>query len=224
MSRLLSALPGIAVFASSVLFASSGLSDDTKSGSKLTKGIAVPSNLGFSTNISPDAQAATIIFDNLGVTIDPAKKSAAAASNQTAIKTKVATLNIPYSTDQRSVSMTMDLRGVADVDSSASARLIACVGDKTHVVSLVKSKAEKLELKGNLKIAVAEEQFSSQMFDWQDRVEFTVQTHASKPVMQVTLFLVVEHDTDTSDAGAASLWIDSLDLEIVKPGKAAYKR
>jgi hypothetical protein len=196
---------------------------DASPGSGLGKEVRVPSNLGFSTNFSPDAQAATIIFDNLHVEVGPAKKGAAGAHNQTAIRTKVATLNIPYKTDQRSVTMTMDVRGFADVDSAASARLVVCAGDTTKVLALSAGKAKKVELKGKCKGTIAEEQPGAQFDDWEDRVEFTVQTHAAKPVLQITLFLLVEHDTDAADTGGALLVVDSLDLEIAAPGKAAYR-
>jgi hypothetical protein len=59
--------------------------------------------------------------------------------------------------------------------------------------------------------------------DFQDRVEFTVSKHSAKPVLQITLFLLVEHDTDTADAGGALLVVDSLDLEIHKTGKGILK-
>lgn len=195
---------------------------DVVPGSELGKGILVPSNLGIATNVSPDAQAATIIFDNLFVEISSARKGAAATHNQTAIQSKVATLHIPYKTDQRSVKMTMDLRGFTDIDSAASARLVACVGNKTEVVNLLAGKAKKLELKGKSKSEFTAEHPETQYGDWQHRIEFTVQTHADKPVLQITLFLLVEHDTDTADAGSSLLAVDSLDLEIAKSGKAAY--
>ena len=172
----------------------------------------------------PTAQAATILFDNLIVDVSPAQKGAAATHNQTAIQSKVATLHIPYKTDQRSVKMTMDLRGFADVDSAASARLVACVGDKTEVVDLSADKAKKVELKGKSKCAMTEEHPDAQFGDWHNRIEFTVQTHAAKPVLQVTLFLLVEHDTATADAGGALLAVDSLDLEIAKPSKGSYTK
>lgn len=213
MSRSILALFVVAVLATSIPVA------DVVSGSELGKGIRVPSNLGFTTNVSDDGQAATIIFDNLIVEISPTQKSAAATHNQTAIQTKVATLNLPYKTDQRSVTMTMDLRGFADTDSAASARLVACAGDKTTVVDL---STDKVKLKGKSKCALKAEHAEAQFGDWQDRVEFTVQTHAEEPVLQITLFLLVEHNTDAPDAGGALLAVDSLDLEIAKSEKAAY--
>ncbi|HQX48616.1 MAG TPA: hypothetical protein PLY87_03710 [Planctomycetaceae bacterium] len=86
------------IFASFIVavLVTSMLATDAVPGSEFGKEIRVPSNLGFSTNVSPDAQAATILFDNLFVEVSPALKGAAATFNQTAIQTKVATLNIPY--------------------------------------------------------------------------------------------------------------------------------
>ncbi len=216
MSRSILSLFGVAVLAASVLAA------EPQSKSELGNEIRVPSNLGFATNISPDKQAATIIFDNLLVEVSPAKKGTAGTLNQTAIQTKAATLNIPYKTDQRSVTMTMDIRGFADVSTAASARLVACVGDTTKVVELT-DKEMKVELKGKVKCATSTDHPDAQFGDWQDRIKFTVQTHAAKPVLQVTLFLLVEHDTDAADAGSALLAVDSMDLEIAKPAKAVYE-
>ncbi len=210
----------IFVLLGTVALAVSAQAAEAQRGSELGKEIRVPTNLGIATNFSPDGQAATVIFDNLYVEVSPARKGAAFTLNQTATQTKVATLNIPYTTDQRSVKMTMDLRGFADVDSAATARLVACVGDKTAVVDL---STDTVELKGELKSELTAENAEAKFGDWQDRIEFTVQTHAAKPVLQITLFLLVEHNTDAADAGGALLAVDSLDLEIAKAGKASYK-
>ncbi len=192
-------------------------------GSELGKEVSVPANLGFATNFSPDQQAATVLFDNLLIEISPAQKGTTATHNQTAIQTKVATLNVPYKTDQRSVTMTMDLRGFADAGPAATVRLVACVGGTTHVVDLSGENAKKIKLKGKSKCLATEEHLDTQFGDWQDRIEFTAQTHAAKPVLQVTLFLLVERDTDAADAGGALLAVDSLDLEISKSAKAKYQ-
>lgn len=216
MSRSILSLISVAFLGASLVAA------EPKLGSELGKEVRVPSNLGFSTNVSPDAHAATILFDNLIVEVSPAQKGAAATHNQTAIQSKVATLHIPYKTDLRSVKMTMDLRGFADVDPAATVRLVACVGDRTEVVDLSADKAKKVELKGKVKCILTKEYPDAQFGDWQSRIAFTVQTHAANPVLQVTLFLLFEHDTDAADAGGALLAVDSLDLEIAKPGKAAY--
>lgn len=217
MSRSIPALFIVAALATCMSAA------EVSPGSGLGKDVRAPSNLSFSTNISDDAQAATILFGNLLVEVSPAQKGAAGARNQTAVQAKVATLNIPYKTDLRSVTMHMDVRGFANVDSAASARLVACAGGTTKVLALSAEKTKKVEMKGKCKCAMGEEQPDTQFDDWQERIEFTVETHAAKPVLQVTLFLLVEHDTDVADAGGALLAVDSLDLEIAKPGKAAYK-
>ena len=187
--------------------------------SKLHERISVPSNLGFATNISPDGQAATIIFDNLFVGINPAQQGAVETHDHTAIQTKVFTVHIPYSTDQQSVTMLMDLRGFADAGAGADVRLVACAGDTTKVVELSTDEGNLVKLKGTSKDAIAAEHPSMQLGDFRDRVEFTVQTRAAKPVCQITLFLLVEHNTDTTGSGGALLAVDSLDLEIVGPGK-----
>ncbi|HQX48615.1 MAG TPA: hypothetical protein PLY87_03705 [Planctomycetaceae bacterium] len=120
--------------------------------------------------------------------------------------------------------MTLDLRGFADVDAAASARVVVCVGDTTKVVNLSSDKDEKVELKGESKSVLTEEHPDAQFGDWQDRIEFTVQTHAADPVLQVTLLLLVDHDTDATDTGGALLVVDSLDLEMAKSAKAVYKK
>jgi hypothetical protein len=51
-----------------------------------SKGIRVPSNFDFTTDISPDGQAVTMIFSNAMVSLEPARRSRAGVlSNQTAI-------------------------------------------------------------------------------------------------------------------------------------------
>jgi hypothetical protein len=170
--------------------------------STLREGISVPSNIDFTANISPDGQAVSIIFSNVVISIEPARQNQAGViSNQTAIQTKIVTMHIPYSTDQQSVTMIMNLRGFVNADAGADGRLVACAGDTTKVVDL------KHVDQGN----------------FQDTVEFTVQTHAAKPVGQITLFLLVEHDISTDGSGGALLTVDSLDLEIATPGSGTYK-
>jgi len=115
----------------------------------------------------------------------------------------------------------ISLVGIAFLTASV---LVACVGNKTESVNLSAEEGKKVELKGKCKCAMAEQRPDSQFGDWQDRIEFVVQTHAAKPVLQITLLLVVEHDTDTADAGGALLVVDSLDLEISKSANGSYKR
>ena len=217
-------LRSIFVFLGTMVLAVSTWGAEPEHSSALSKKISVPSNLGFSFNVSPDSQAATILFDNLIVDIGPASKGARATQNQTAIQTKLATIHVPYTTEQRSVTMTMDLRGFAQVDSAASARLVACVGDKTQVLKLSADKANKVELKGNCKCVLAEERPDAKFGDWENRVTFTTKVRAAKPVLQITLFLLVEHDTDADGSGGALLAVDSLDLEIAKSTKAAIQQ
>ncbi len=200
------------------------LADDAKPGSKIGKDIRVPANIGFSTNVSPDAQAATLIFDNLYTEVNQTVLGAQGAFNQTANQPKVFTVNVPYSTDQRSVTMHMDLRGYVSVDPGATVRLVACVGDATKVIDVMPVKDKAVKLKGKSKETYATKPASQQSGDFQSRVEFTLQTHAAKPVCQITLFLLAEHETDKADSGGALLVVDSLDLEINKSAKAALKQ
>jgi hypothetical protein len=218
-------LRSIFVFLGAMVLAASTWGAEPEHSSALSKKISVPSNLGFSFNVSPDSQAATILFDNLIVDIGPASQGARTTQNQTAIQTKLATIHVPYTTGQRSVTMNMDLRGFAHVDSGGTARLVACVGDKTQVLKLSADKANKVELKGNCKCVLAEERPDVIFDDWTNRVTFTVQVCAAKPVLQITLFLLVEHDTDADGGGGGALLaVDSLDLEIAKSNKAAIKQ
>jgi hypothetical protein len=217
-------LRSIFVFLGAMVLAASTWAAEPEHSSALSKKISVPSNLGFSLNVSPDSQAATILFDNLIVEIAPASKGVRTTQNQTSIQTKLASIHVPYTTEQRSVTMSMDLRGFAHVDSGGTARLVACVGDKTQVLQLSADKAKKVELKGNCKCVLAEERPDAKFGDWTNRVPFTVQVRAAKPVLQITLFLLVEHDTDADGSGGALLAVDSLDLEIAKSTKAAIKQ
>jgi hypothetical protein len=212
-----------AAIAAFFAMASAAFSDETKPASQLGKDIRVPANNEIATNVSDDAQAATILFDNLVVSVDPALKGSGAVHNQTAIQTKTFTVNVPYTTDQRSVTFTMDLRGYVQHDSGATIRLIACAGDKTKIVHVVPDKAKEVKLKGHSKNTVAAEHPGITLGDFQERIEFTIQKRAAKPIAQITLFLVAEHDTDVADAGGAVLAIDSLDLSIEKSTKAAGK-
>lgn len=183
------------------------------------KGIRIPTNYGFATNISEDGQVAGIIFDNLTAEAQTVTVGGAGTLNQTVLQSKVCTLNLPYTTDQRSVAMFVDVRGFVSQDPGATARLVICAGDTTKSIDLFTEKKEGVKLKGKSK----EEAGASKSGDFQQRVEFTVQTRAKKPVCQITLLLVVEHDTDAADAGGGMLGVDSLDVSIGKGGKAAFK-
>jgi hypothetical protein len=167
-----------------------------------SKGIRVPSNLDFTTDISPDGQAVTIIFSNAMVSLEPARRSRAGVlSNQTAMQTKVVTLQLPYATDLRRVPMVMNLRGFVQAEAGAAGRLVVCAGNRTTVVDLT----------------------HADQGDYHATVEFTVQAHAAESMCQITLVLLVEHDTDTDGSGGAHLTVDSLDLEITMPGQGTYQ-
>lgn len=217
MTRSILGLLGVAVL---VTFA---LAEDAKPGSQFGKDIRVPANIGFATNVSPDGQAATLIFDNLYTEVSPVVQGARGALNQTANQPKVFTVNIPYSTDQRSVTMSLDIRGYASADPGATVRLVACVGDTTKVVDLTMEQGKGVKLKGKSKATLAPKAASPPAGDFQSRVEFTVQTQAAQPVCPITLFLLAEHNTDKADTGGALLVVDSLDLQINKSTKAALK-
>lgn len=118
----------------------------------------------------------------------------------------------------------MDIRGFADAGSGATARLVACAGDSTTVVELASKTDEAVKLKGTSKDAIAADHAGMELGDFESRVTFTVQTHAAKPVCQITLLLVVDRDTDAADSGDALLAVDSLDIQMATPGKAKYQR
>ena len=117
----------------------------------------------------------------------------------------------------------MDLRGAILADAGMDVRLVACAGDTTKVVDLLANPDQAVALRGTSRDAMVATHPSLNWSDFQDRVEFTVQTRAAKPVCQITLFLLVEHNTDITDAEGAVLVVDSMDLEIVTPGKGAFK-
>jgi len=166
--------------------------------SSFLEGIKVPSNLDFTVPpVSP--RGLTVMFSNAEIDIKPAEADRAGIRNQTAIQTKVITLNIPYSSAQPSLQMRLSLQGIMDpvqAEAGVNVRLVVCAADTTRVVNLSPDT-------GGAFI---------------DSFEFTVQPRAVKPVCQVTLFLLVEHDIDTDGAGTAVLTIQTLDMEIVTPG------
>ncbi|MFG0262439.1 MAG: hypothetical protein ACF788_08610 [Novipirellula sp. JB048] len=202
-----------------VAFTPIGVADDSNLASKFGKEVRVPSNLGFSTNISDDGQTLTLIFDNLLVDLRATQQGARATHNQTAIETKVFTVNIPYSTSAKDMQMAMDVRGFLSSDPGATVRLVACAGGATKVVDLCTDKSKGTKLKGDRKKSLMAEYPEYQFGDFQDRVEFTLQPHAKKPVCQVTLLLVVERDTDTAGDGGALMVVDSLDLSFAEPNE-----
>ncbi len=189
---------------STVVLAASAVGAEPGSGSQLSDGISVASNTNLSMTVSPDGQAASIFINNLQVSVAPVTKlddphAKNPIQNQTAIETKTVTLRIPYATDQRSVPMTMTLRGYYNAGAGAVGRLVVCAGGTTKVLDV-----------------------DSDPNGWPKNVEFTVQTHAAHPVLQITLFLVVEHDTDASGGGMAFLNVNTLDLQIGKPRQASF--
>lgn len=217
MSRTILGLLSVAVLATIAV------AEDAKPVTQLGTDIRVPANIGFSTNVSSDHQSAGLKFDNLYTEVNRTVIGSAGALNQTLTQSKVFTVNIPYSTDQQRVTMHMDLRGYASVDPGATVRLIACVGDATQVIDVTPVKDKVVQLKGTSKEALATMPASEQSGNFESRVVFTVQTQAAKPVCPITLFLLAERSTDKADAGGGLLVIDSLDLEINKAAKAAYK-
>jgi hypothetical protein len=178
--------------------------EQTSITSSFLEGIKVPSNLDFTVPaVSP--RALTIMFSNARINIEPAVRGAARTFNQTAIQTKVITLNIPYSSDQPSLLMRLSLLGDIDpvqAEAGVNVRLVVCAADTTRVVNLSPDT-------GDVFI---------------DSFEFTIQPRAVKPVCQITLFLLVEHDIDTDGAGTAWLNIQTLDMEIVTPDTGTFER
>lgn len=212
---------GLFIAAALVAFVSA---EDAKPGSALSNKIRVPANIGFSTSVTQDQQVATLIFDNLFTEVNPVVQGAQGAFNQTSNQSKVFTVNVPYTTDQRSVKMTMDLRGYVSVDPGATVRLIACAGNTTQIVNLTCEDDKTIKLKGESKAALAPQPEHQQSNDYQSRMEFTLQTHSAKPVCQITLFLLAEHETDKADTGGALLTVDSLDLSITPQSDAKLKQ
>ena len=164
--------------------------------SSVLEGIKVPSNLDFAVlPISP--RELTIVFTNARVELGPTGSFV----NQTAIQTKVITLNIPYSSDQPVLEMRLRIQGYAELieaEAGVHFRLVVCAGSMTKVVNATP--------------------------DFSERFEFKVYPRVVNPVCQVTLFLLVEHDIDTHDARGAVLNVDQLDMEIVTPDTGTFMR
>lgn len=218
MSRLMLGLVSV------MMLSGPSLADEPKSETQLGKDIRIPTNIGFATNVSPDGRAATLIFENAYVASEPVTQGAQEVYNQSQAQSKVLTVNIPYSTDQRSVKMSLDIRGYASADAASAVRLIACAGDATQVIDLTSEDGKEVKLKGKAKATLAKKQALEESGDFQDRVEFTVRAHAAKPTCQITIVLLAEHDTDKANDGGAVVMVDSLDLQINPSDKAAYKR
>lgn len=228
MTRLLAL--GFCASALGLAPAGEGGKADSGTATEFSGSPRVPANTGFSFNISPDKQAMTVLFDNLVQEVGPASKGQAGTLGQTASQAKVFTLEVPYSTDLRSVRMAMDLRGYASADGDACVKVIAHAGDATKVVDVFGSSGGKagapVQLKGKAKekLAGVAGPAKGKSNDFQQRVEFTLQVHAARPVCQVTLVLLAEHDTDTPDSGAGVVMIDSLDLSFTTAGQGKYER
>ena len=188
--------------------------------------VRVPANVGFASNVTVDGKALTMIFDNLLVEIAGPRAGASGTIGQTTQQTKVFTVEVPYTTDRRSVKMTMDLRGFVNASNTANARLLAIAGDQVKVVDLTKIDRAGGSLdpkhKGHTKsrLLASEKRPASEMYgDFAGRVVFTEQRHAKNPVCQITLVLLVQSDTDVADSGGALLLVDSLELMLPSGGK-----
>jgi len=215
------------VWAASMILLAAGPTargDEPKSATKLGSEIRVPGNLGFSFTISEDQRTANVLFANATVDLGRVVKSPGGVQGKTAVAAKQFTLEVPYTTDLRSVPMTMDLRGTCSADSGARLRLVACAGDATQAVDLTgESKADAPSKKSkSSKKAPSED--AAAFKDFNHRIRFTVPTHARSPVLQITLIFLIEHDTDVDGAGGGFLTLDSLDLEFAADAKGAYKK
>ncbi len=146
-----------------------GQNDEPTPNTGFGKLIRVPSNIGFGTAVSPDGQAATVIFDNMYVEIPPARKGALSTHNQTAVQTKVLTIDVPYTVARHREAMYMDIRGFVHTRPGASARLVVCAGDKTKIVTLQPQTGIEVKLKGKLKNRIAAERPKIQLGDFYDR-------------------------------------------------------
>ncbi len=118
-------------------------------GTQLSKMARVPTNLGFVTSVSDDGQAATLIFDNLLVDVEPVRKGSAGPLGQTDAQTKVVTLEVPYTTDQRSVSMAMDLRGFLSADAGRGSDWSPSRGTRRRSSISPRKRTSRSSLRGN---------------------------------------------------------------------------
>jgi hypothetical protein len=207
--------------------------DGGSGGSKAQAGFSgdprVPANIGFSTNISPDKQALTVLFDNLNQQVPRTQKGQSGTLGQTDSQSKVFTLDVPFTSEQKSVRMAMDVRGFASADGDACVKLIAHAGETTKVIDVFEASTDTagtpVKLKGRGKEMLrAAAPLKGRSTDFAKRVEFTVRPHAAKPVCQVTLILLAEHDTDTADSGGGVVMVDSLDLSFTAAGQGQLGR
>jgi hypothetical protein len=188
-----------------------------------SKGVRVPANITYDTALSVDGQVLALIFDNLSVEVARPVKGQSGVFNQTAIDTKLFTVEVPYATDLRSVDMSIEIRGTCIVEQGGVVRLVACAGGATKVIDLSAKSGKKVALKGQAKAKLAGQKDASAYVDFQDTLDFNLPTSAAKPVCQISLFLVAEHTTDNPDAGSALILVDSIDVSIKNSGSAAIK-
>ncbi|PQO45474.1 hypothetical protein [Blastopirellula marina] len=186
--------------------------EEVGSGGTFGKPVTIPTNVGYAVNVSDDGKAMGVIFDNVVVDLSATTTSQRGTQNQTSIQTKLFTLLLPCKSDDKTLSVTADVRGFVSTDQGARARLIVCAGDATHVVKLTATK-EEVVFKGSCKEKLVEES-DGEDIDFQDRFRFKLAPKAEKPVCQVTLVLVLERDTDEADSGGGLLAVDSLDFSI----------
>jgi hypothetical protein len=189
----------------------------------------VPANTGFSFNVAPDSKALNVVFDNLYQDVPAATKGPARILGLTASQTKAFTLKVPYATDEKSVRIAMDLRGCASADGVSCVKFIAHAGDTTQGIDVLEASGDKagapVKLKDKAKetVLATTDRPKGKATDYVKRLEFTLQTNAAKPVCQITLILLAEHDTDTPDAGGAVVMVDSLDLSFTTTGQGQFR-
>ena len=103
-------------------------------------------------------------------------------------------------------------RHFAHAFDSSRGRMIVCAGDTAKTLELAALKNEPAHLKGISKQSIPPDGEVGAFEEFFERVEFTLEPRAAKPVCQITLFLLAEHDTDVAGSGGAWLGLYSVSL------------
>ncbi|MDG6026305.1 MAG: hypothetical protein E3K40_06240 [Candidatus Brocadia sp.] len=139
-----------------------------------------------SSTLSPDSRTATLLFQYLDAMLDIKDKGVR-------VKTNTTTCILPVTDNNKELYIKSDIRGSLLKSDGARAVLLTQIGGKTVLIDLPKSPPPGGE-------------------DFSRTVEITL---PSGQDYQLTLFLLVERDSDAEKA-YANLTVDSIDITMVE--------
>lgn len=139
-------------------------------------------------DVSEDRQAASILFDNLSVSIGWGEGSNPQKVKSQFIDTKVASLSIPIIENDEETSLKLDVRGYIDVAPAARATLVIQTGEKTNVFNFTNLNLENEFVKS---------------------IDYVISPQKN---CQLTFFLLVEKDSQELPGVGANLVIEALEI------------